>query len=72
LRITSETTPTEDGSTHAQLNLAIVEAPDASDQVLEQASIFLEPEAAVLLDDKLLDAEVVGDRVHFNLKEQPQ
>jgi iron-sulfur cluster assembly protein len=71
VRITSDIKPTEDGATHAQLNLTIVDAPESSDQVLEHASVFIEPGAALLLDDKLLDADVVGDQVHFNLRQQP-
>jgi iron-sulfur cluster assembly protein len=72
VRITSKITPTEDGATHAQVNLTVVDAPEQSDEVLEHASVFLEPEAALLLEDKLLDADVVGDEVQFNIREQPQ
>jgi hypothetical protein len=72
VRISSEISTTEEGATHAQVNLAVVDGPEATDQVLEHASVFLEPEAALLLDDKTLDADVVGDQVQFNLRDQPQ
>ena len=40
--------------------------------VIEEAGarIFVEPEAALILEDKILDATVVGDRVQFSLSEQ--
>jgi Fe-S cluster assembly iron-binding protein IscA len=70
VRITTEMAGAEEGAPQAELHLAVVEAPEASDQVVEDAPVFLEPEAAALLDDKVLDAEVADDQVHFNLKEQ--
>ena len=70
VRITTEMAGAEEGSPQAELRLAVVEAPEASDQVVEDAPVFLEPEAAALLDDKVLDAEVADDQVRFNLKEQ--
>jgi hypothetical protein len=32
--------------------------------------VFLDPTAAELLDDKILDAHAHGDHVHFSLDEQ--
>jgi hypothetical protein len=52
------------------VRLEVVEAPKAGDEVLEEAPVFLEPEAAAVLDDKLLDADFSGELVHFDLKEQ--
>jgi len=69
VRITTEIGVTEEGAPRTELRLTVVEAPEASDQVVEDA-VFLEPEAAALLDDKVLDADVVGDQVQFGLKEQ--
>jgi iron-sulfur cluster assembly protein len=50
----------------------MVESPDVDDQVIEEegARVFVEPEAAAILEDKVLDATVVGDRVQFSLNEQ--
>jgi len=71
MRITTETATTEDGSPpQAELRLAVVDKPDESDQVLEDAPVFVEPEAATLLDDKVLDAEIAGDQVQFSLKQE--
>lgn len=45
------------------LTLTLASAPAEDDQVLEDggARVFLEPEAAALLDDKSLDAQPDGD-----------
>jgi iron-sulfur cluster assembly protein len=42
------------------LSVSPVAGPDESDQIVEEASarVFLEPNAAVVLDDKVLDAQV--------------
>lgn len=54
LRITTSDTNAQ------ELNLSVVPAPELDDQVVENAGarVFLEPGAAVLLDDKILDAQV--------------
>lgn len=53
------------------LALAIVPAPEAGDQVVEGegAQVYLPPDTAALLDDKVLDARVEGERVGFELLE---
>jgi Fe-S cluster assembly iron-binding protein IscA len=68
LRINAE--PTEEGKLGFELNL--VEDPDEGDQVIEEsgARVFVEPEAALYLEDKVLDATIAGDRVRFSLREQ--
>jgi iron-sulfur cluster assembly protein len=68
LRIQAE--PTEQGQ--VSFDLTMVENPDEGDQVVEDAGarVFLEPEAARILEDKILDATPVGDRVQFSLSEQ--
>jgi Fe-S cluster assembly iron-binding protein IscA len=52
------------------IRLDLVTAPEEGDEVVEDAQVFLEPEAARLLEDKTLDAEVAGDEVRFAVREQ--
>jgi iron-sulfur cluster assembly protein len=68
LRIQAE--PTGEGQ--VSFDLTMVESPDVADQVIEEAGarVFVEAEAALILEDKILDATVVGDRVQFSLSEQ--
>ena len=68
LRITAQPI----GEERAALELAVVEEPDALDEVVEQegAHVFLEPLVAQALADKVLDAEVVDDGIRFELHEQ--
>jgi iron-sulfur cluster assembly protein len=68
LRIQAE--PTEEG--RVSLGLTMVASPDVDDQVIEEAGarVFVEPETAAILEDKILDATVAGDRVQFTLSEQ--
>jgi iron-sulfur cluster assembly protein len=51
------------------LQLTVAEEPETSDEVIDQAGarVFLEQTVAEFLDDKLLDAEVVDERVRFTL-----
>lgn len=50
----------------------MVESPDEGDQVIEEAGarVFVEPDAALILEDKILDATVAGNQVQFSLSEQ--
>ena len=50
----------------------MAEAPLGEDQVVEEqgAQVFLEPEAADVLDDRLMDADMRDDRVRFLLEPQ--
>jgi Fe-S cluster assembly iron-binding protein IscA len=68
LRIQAEAS----GDGQVGFGLAMVDSPAEDDQVIEEdgARVFLGPDAAVYLDDKVLDATVVGDRVQFSLSEQ--
>ena len=68
LRIHAE--PTQEGQVGFELNLA--ETPDEGDMVIEAAGarVFVEPETVVYLEDKILDATIVGDQVQFSLSEQ--
>lgn len=54
------------------LELTMVENPEVDDQVIEEAGVrvFVDAELAPALDDKLLDAAVIGDHVQFTLTEQ--
>ena len=60
----------EDGG--PALSLELASEPAAGDQVLDEdgTRVFLEPEAASLLDDKILDAERHDDHFHFRLDDQ--
>jgi iron-sulfur cluster assembly protein len=55
------------------MGMSLAPAPEQGDQVVEDASVpvFLAPEVADVLDDKVLDAQVEGDRVAFQIAEQP-
>ena len=70
VRIKTEIGTSESGVPEQALSLQVVEAPEAGDEVLEEVPVFLEPEAAALLDDKLLDADLSSDQVRFALKDQ--
>ncbi len=54
------------------LAVSVTEAPQPDDQVVEaeEVAVCVEPSAAVLLDDKQLEATVVGDQVSFSIGEQ--
>jgi iron-sulfur cluster assembly protein len=72
LRITREEATDETGATRTDLRLSVVAAPEEGDEVLEAERIFVDPDAAELLDDKLLDADLVGDDVRFSLDVQAE
>jgi Fe-S cluster assembly iron-binding protein IscA len=68
----STSTHTSNG-TGPEIKLELVEAPDSDDAVIgaDGARIFLAPDVAPSLDDKLLDAEIEPDgEIHFALFEQ--
>ena len=67
LRVVADQTGME---TNFQLSVAVLPAED--DEVIEEqgARVFLEPEAASLLDDKVLDASVEQDQVAFTIADQ--
>jgi iron-sulfur cluster assembly protein len=57
----------------AGLAVAVANQPEADDQVVESAGakVFLDPQAAVALDDKVLDASAQPDgRVDFAIGQQ--
>jgi hypothetical protein len=73
LRITQELSTEPDGDTpRTDLRLSVVAGPQEGDEVLADERIFVDPEAAELLDDKLLDADIVDDEVRFSLDIQAE
>ena len=68
LRIEAE--PTGEGEMGFELTM--VPSPEEGDQVIEEAgaSVFVESQTALYLEDKILDATVVGNRIQFRLGEQ--
>ena len=62
----------ERAGTQANLQLSVARQPAEDDEVIEEqgARVFLEPEAAALLDDKVLDASVEQNQVAFMIADQ--
>jgi iron-sulfur cluster assembly protein len=62
----------ERAGTRANFELSVVPLPAEDDEVIDEqgARVFLEPEAASLLDDKILDASVEQNQVAFTIAEQ--
>ena len=61
------------GRQPGHFELAVTVVPGEDDVVIDDwgAPVFLEPQAAAELDDKILDATVEGDGVpHFSITEQ--
>jgi len=54
------------------LQLSVVVLPGEDDEVIDEqgARVFLEPEAASMLDDKILDASVEQNQVEFTIADQ--
>lgn len=67
LRLVAEQTGME-----ANLQLSVTRLPAEDDEVIEEegARVFLEPAAASLLDDKVLDASIEQNRVAFMIADQ--
>jgi Fe-S cluster assembly iron-binding protein IscA len=67
LRISADSA--DDGG---ELSLTLADEPVEGDAVIDEdgTRVFVEPTAAALLDDKVLDAHRHDDHVHFNLLEQ--
>jgi Fe-S cluster assembly iron-binding protein IscA len=62
----------ERSGTQANLQLSVVALPAEDDEVIEEhgVRVFLEPEAAALLDDKVLDASMEQNQVEFTIADQ--
>lgn len=59
-----------DGQEGLELSIADHPAPDDAVVEAEGTPVFLESEAAAMLDDKVLDARVDGEQVGFTLRDQ--
>jgi len=55
----------------APLEVALVDGPEAADQTIDDsgARLFVSPEVAPFLDDKVLDAEVDAGQVRFAISD---
>ena len=62
----------ERAGTQANFHLTVVPLPAEDDEVIDEqgARVFLEPEAASLLEEKVLDASVEQDQVAFTIADQ--
>ena len=62
----------ERAGTQANFHLTVVPLPAEDDEVIDEqgARVFLEREAASLLDEKVLDASVEQDQVAFTIADQ--
>ena len=62
----------ERAGTQANLQLSVVALPAEDDEVIEEQGVrvFLEPEAAALLDDKVLDASMEQNQIEFTIADQ--
>jgi Fe-S cluster assembly iron-binding protein IscA len=60
------------GGEEAGLELNVARLPGEDDEVIEEqgARLFLEPGAAAMLEDKILDANLVYDRVEFTIADR--
>ena len=60
--------PTDQGT---PLQLALVDGPEPGDEVVteDQATVFVEPEIAEVLDEVVLDAQITDGRVEFALRD---
>jgi len=72
LRITREVNTDESGEPRTDLRLSVVAEPHEGDEVLDDERVFIDPDATELLDDKLLDADVLGEDVEFSLDVQAE
>ena len=70
LRIAAE--PAAEGEGEAALSIELTEEPAVGDAVVEEdgARVFLDPLAASLLDNKLLDATEHDDHIHLTVQNQ--
>ena len=64
--------PGEDPAAAGQFHVTVAGSPAETDHVIDEsgARVFVDESVAGLLDDKLLDANVIEDQVHFVLGAQ--
>lgn len=62
----------QEGGEEVGLGLAMAAAPEQDDQVIEEegARVFVAPEVAPYLEDKVLDAEQLESGLQFSLSDQ--
>ena len=72
LRITREVITDESGEPRTDLRLSVVAGPQEGEEVLADERVFIDPDAAELLDVTLLDADVLGEDVQFSLDVQAE
>jgi iron-sulfur cluster assembly protein len=62
----------ERAGAQANFQLSVVPLPAEDDEVIEEqgARVFLEPDAASLLDHKVLDASIEQNQVAFTIADQ--
>ena len=63
----------EPAGAETRFELSVVPLPAEDDAVIDEdgARVFLEPEAASFLDDKVLDVTVDENRIGFVIADQP-
>ena len=63
---------TDGAAPGASLVVSVIDAPPPDDQIVQgdEVAVSVEPTAAAMLDDKQLDADVIGDQVSFSIGEQ--
>jgi Fe-S cluster assembly iron-binding protein IscA len=64
--------PAEESEVTSELQVEVAERPGERDEVIEDngARVFVEDSLCGYLDDKMLDAEMVQERVRFSLAGQ--
>jgi iron-sulfur cluster assembly protein len=67
VRISAEHSRANGGNPIRDVRLAVIESPRLGDEAVEGAQVFLDPDAAALLDDKVLDAEIDAGQIEFSL-----
>ena len=69
-----ETDPAGNAGAETGLQVGLAARPDTNDEVIEErgARVFVEDTAALLLDDKVLDADRSGEQVRFSIARQNQ
>jgi Fe-S cluster assembly iron-binding protein IscA len=62
----------QNGTSPGGLLVSVVDSPPPDDQIIsgEQVEVSVEPSAALVLNDKELDASVVGTDVSFTIDDQ--
>jgi iron-sulfur cluster assembly protein len=62
----------QNGASPGGLVVSVTGSPPPDDQIIEgdEVEISVEPTAAMMLDDKKLDATVEGEQVNFSIEDQ--